>query len=228
MLRKFTATVMIATFAQAYAATPVQSNAVADELNRSFDELNYRLNVEWDQSDPKFMSDTLDNFKKEIIVLQSQGLSSKELVQYTLDKIKDKKSKDEINEILTVISDNQMNSEEARAFTLSKLNSLYSHGASWSGGRVGVHCALVAGVVILILACLEYQIRHIHTTPGETGATGATGDTGPQGPAGEVGPQGPTGDIGPQGPTGDTGLQGPTGDTGPQGPTGDTGPTGPV
>lgn len=203
MLRKFTATLMITTFAQSYAATVVQSTAIADELNKNFDELNYKLNVEWDQSDPAFVNSTLNNFRNEIIALQKQGLSNKELVQYTMEKIKDTKTRNEINEILTVINDSQMNSDEARAFTLSKLNSLYSHGTSWSGGRSGRHCSFVIGVVIVLLACIEYQIYH---NRGETGATGATGL---------------------QGPTGDTGPTGPTGDTGPTGSTGDTGPTGP-
>ncbi|MDD4973734.1 MAG: hypothetical protein PHY93_05255 [Bacteriovorax sp.] len=205
MFKKFTAIFLITAFTQAYAVTPVQQSfALANELNRTFDELNYKLNVEWNQTDSKFFNESVDGFERDVSALQEKGLSNKELVQFTLEKIKDKETQKEITEITKVINDNQMNSDEARAFALSKLNSTYAQGTSWSGSRIGVHVALVLGVIILIVCCLTQH----------------KGKTGPQGPAGPQGPQGPQGDTGPQGP------QGPQGDTGPQGPTGDTGPQG--
>ena len=156
MFKKFTALFLLTAFTHVYAVTPVQQSfAIADALNKSFDELNYKLNVEWDQSDAKFMDAAINNFEKEIGTLQKSGLTNKELVQHTLDKIKDKESRDEINEMTKIINDNQMSPDEARAFAISKLNSTYSHGTSWSGSRMGVHVALILGVIILIVCCTQ-------------------------------------------------------------------------
>lgn len=201
MLKKFTALFLITAFTQVYAVTPVQQSfAIADELNRTFDELNYQLNVEWNQKDSKFFNESIDGFEKQIAALQEQGLTSKELVQYTLEKIKDKETRKEVSEITKVITDSEMSSQEARAFVLSKLNSIYSHGTSWSGSKVGVKVVLLIGIILIIVACTQQE--------------GKEGPPGPQGPQGEPGPQGPQGETGPQGPPGEPGPQGPPGECG--------------
>jgi hypothetical protein len=197
VLKKMTALFLLTAFTQVYAVTPVQQSfALADELNRTFDELNYSLNVEWDQKDATYLDKTLANFEKEITHLQKAGLSKEALIQNTLDKIKDKQSREEIASITKVIHENQMSNEEARAFALSKLNATYAHGASWSGSRMGVHVALLLGVIILIVCCTQHK--------SERGEVGPQGPAGPQGPQGEVGPQGPQGPAGQDGQDGST------------------------
>lgn len=182
MFKKITAMVLLTAFTHVYAITPVQQNfAVSQELNRSFDELNYKLNVEWDQKDSTFMNNAIDDFEKEITTLQSQGLSTEELVQQTLEKIKDKNTSDEINELSKTINENHMTIEDARAFAISKLNSTYARGTSWSGSHRGHHICLILGVVLILSLC---NMR------------GATGPQGPQGPKGDTGPQGPQGPEG--------------------------------
>lgn len=154
MFKKITALFLLTAFTHVYAVTPIQqSKTMADELNRTFDELNYKLNVEWDQKDGSFFDRSVDEFEKEISALQSAGLTSKELVQHALGKIKDKDVFNDINEISNVIDENQMGPEEARAFTISKLGNTYSHGASWSGSRHGNGTAILMGAIIVILVC---------------------------------------------------------------------------
>lgn len=156
MLKKLTALFLLTAFTQVYAITPLQQSvAVAQELNQAYDELNYKLNVEWNQKDKTFFNEAVDNFKKEISTLQHLGLTNKELVLHTLGKIKDKETQTEIDEIVKNINDSQMTNEEALAFTVQKLNSTYSHGASWSGGRVGEHMCEVLIAVILICVCIH-------------------------------------------------------------------------
>lgn len=192
MLKKMTALFLLTAFTQVYAVTPVQQSfALADELNRTFDELNYSLNVEWDQSDANYLDKTLVNFEKEIAHIQKAGLSNEALIQNTLDKIKDKQSREEIAAITKVIQENQMSNEEARAFALSKLNATYAHGTSWSGSRMGVHVALLLGVIILIVCCTQHK--------GEQGPPGEVGPQGPQGPQGEPGQDGQDGKDGKDG-----------------------------
>lgn len=155
MFKKLTALFLLTAFTQVYAVTPIQTaQAISDELNRTFDELNYKLNVEWDQKDTKVFDSVVKNFEKDIAALQAQGVSSKDLVEHALEKIKDKQIQKDMNDLQNIINENQMSDQEARAFVIQKLSSTYSHGASWSGSRMGVHTAVIIGAIILIvIAC---------------------------------------------------------------------------
>lgn len=152
MFKKFFAVLMIISFTNAYAMSPVQrSNEVAKQLNKTFDSLNYKLNVEWNQKDSRFFDATISDFEKEIASLQKDGVTRADLLKFTTGKIKDKQIQKEIVEMSKVIAASQMSNEEARSFIVSKLGSTYSHGASWSGDRAGVATALIVGAVVLIL-----------------------------------------------------------------------------
>lgn len=185
-------------------------------MNRVFDELNYRMNVEWDQADSEYVKGALDDFEKEIADLQKQGLTNQELTQYTLSKIKDKATVDVVNSLSRTINENQMTADEARDFAVSKLNNMYAQGANWSGGRIRAsHVALILGIIALIYCCTQMG--------GDDGRDGQDGTNGTNGQDGATGPQGPQGPAGPQGPVGPQGPQGPAGPQGPQGPAGSGG-----
>lgn len=154
MFKKFTALLLITAFTNVYAITPFEQSR---DLSKTFDSLNYKLNVEWDQKDGTFFDESIAGFEKEIASLQKDGLTKEELVQYTLDKIKDKEIRQEVSELSKIISESQMTNEEARAFTISKLNSTYSHGASWSGSRMGFRTAFIIGAIIVILICMNQE-----------------------------------------------------------------------
>ena len=65
MFKKFTALILITAFTHVYAVTPVQQTfTMADEMDRSFNELNYRVNVEWDQADSKYLTNAMNDFEK--------------------------------------------------------------------------------------------------------------------------------------------------------------------
>lgn len=156
MLRKITALIMLTSFTHAFAMSPVmETSAMSEALGRTFDEMNYSLNVEWDQKDQTFFKGTVDGFEREIQNLQKEGLTNKELIDYTLAKIKDKQTLSDVKEIATAINDSEMSGDEARAFALEKLNGTYSQGASWSGSRHGVKMVLLLGLIILICCSVK-------------------------------------------------------------------------
>jgi uncharacterized membrane protein len=160
MLRKITALLMLTSFTHAFAMSPVQeTSAMSKALERTFDEMNYSLNVEWDQKNQEFFKDKVEGFEKDIQSLQEQGLTNKELVDYTLAKIKDKQTQSDIKEIANVINESNMTSEQARDFVLKKLNGTYSQGTSWSGSRMGVKLVLILGLIILI-CCATRSNNH--------------------------------------------------------------------
>lgn len=156
MLRKFTALLMLTSFTHAFAMTPVQeTSALSKALDQTFNEMNYSLNVEWDQKDQVYFNNTVDGFEKQIKDLQAQGLTNKELIDYTLAKVKDKQIQNDITEISKVINETEMTADQARDFALEKLNSTHSQGASWSGSKKGIKLAIILALIIIIVCATD-------------------------------------------------------------------------
>jgi archaellum biogenesis protein FlaJ (TadC family) len=151
MFKKLTAILLLLAFSQVYAASPMSA-----DLNKSFDELNYKLNVEWNQKDSKFYNETIEGFENEIEVLRSRGLTTKDLFKYITDKIKNQEVQNEINEISKIIDESGMSPADARTFTISKVEDTFSHGASWNG-RIGVKSILVISAIIVVLAISRHH-----------------------------------------------------------------------
>jgi len=152
MLRKFTALLMLTSFTHAFAMTPVQeTSAMAKALEKTFTEMNYSLNVEWDQKDQVYFNNTVDGFEGQVKDLQDQGLTNKELIEFTLAKVKDKQTQKDIAEIAKVISESNMSPDQARDFALEKLSSTQSQGASWSGSRMGIKLVVILALIIIIV-----------------------------------------------------------------------------
>ncbi len=167
MLRKITAVLMLTCFTNAFAMTPVrETSAMSEALSRTFDEMNYALNVEWDQKDQQFFKTVVDGFEGNIKSLQDKGLTNKELIDYTLAKIKDKQTQSDVKEIAAAINDSEMTGDQARAFALEKLNKTHSQGASWSGSRMGIKMVLILGIIILI-CCATHDRDNGDDTPDQ-------------------------------------------------------------
>lgn len=175
MFKKMTAILMVAAMTNAYAVTPVkQSFDQAAELKKTYDELNYKLNVEWDQQDGNFRDNALKSFEQQLASLQKQGLTGQALVNYTMEQMKDKETRDDIIATAKIIHDNKLSSEEARAFALSKVNSMYAQGASWSGSRMRIHAVLMVAAIILIVCALQSH-EDDTLTHGDNGGGGDHG-----------------------------------------------------
>jgi hypothetical protein len=123
----------------------VQAHATAQNgLKAAFDELNYALTVEWDQSNREFYDSQMEQFKTNLASLQEQGLSNQDLVNFTLAQVKDQKMANDLETAFTMISINKMSEKEAQRYVTDIMNKSYSRGASW-GGEV------IVGAIVLIL-----------------------------------------------------------------------------
>lgn len=145
MLKKITALLLILAFNHSFAMAP---KVFTSELNRSFDDLSFKINVEWDQKDAKFFDQSITNFENEIAALQKDGLTPDDLVNHALGKVKDKRVLSDIGRMAKVVEG--MSQDEARAFVISKLNATYSHGTSWNGTRTASIYAIAAIICVLI------------------------------------------------------------------------------
>jgi hypothetical protein len=169
MLKRIFTTVLIIALAQAYAGQMTTAqNALAQEMEKSFDELNYNLNVEWNQTDMVFLEQSMNNFEAQITDLQKKGLTNKELINFTVSRINDKKTQEEVQKIVSVINASNMSSEEARSFAFNQLNNSQSQGANWSGGNLRVRVAFLVAAIVVIAILAEYKNKDEVLTPTPT------------------------------------------------------------
>ena len=147
MLKKFFVGFM------AFAMITVQANAVSNNsLKTAFDELNYSLSVDWDQTDRAFYNAQMEKFTVKVKELQASGLTNAELIEFSLSNIKDANLAKEIRTALTVVQINKMPANEARKLMMDTMSKQYSQGASWSGDGVLLGALVVLVLVVAIAA----------------------------------------------------------------------------
>jgi hypothetical protein len=147
MLKKFLVGFM------AFAIVTVQANAVSNNtLKQAFDELNFALSVEWDQTDRTFYDAQMEKFTGKVKELQAQGLTNAELIEFALSNVKDVNLAKEIQTALTVVQINKMPANEARKLMMDTMSKQYSQGASWSGDGVLLGALVVLVLVVAIAA----------------------------------------------------------------------------
>ena len=118
------------------------------QLKTAFDQLNFSLQVEWDQKDKKFYNKKVGEFHKSLKELQAQGLSNKELLEFIKQNIQDKKLAGDIDDLFSTIQSSKMTGKEARAFALEYVSRNYATGANWLGDASSA--VLLAGLIIAI------------------------------------------------------------------------------
>ena len=128
----------------------VQAHATAQEgLKAAFDELNYALEVEWDQKDKAFHEEQMKKFTATLRDLQSKGLTQSQLVEFAKSEVKNAQVAKDLETALTMIQINKMSSSEANKYIIDTMKKSYSSGASWNGE---VFVYLAVGILIVALA----------------------------------------------------------------------------
>ena len=123
------------------------------QLKQAYDQLNFSLQVEWDQKDQKYYEESLGKFQAKIQGLQDQGMTNEQLFEFVRSNIKDKKMALDIHEMFNSLNESAMTNDEAREFLMEYASENYSTGASWTGG------AVVAGGILAALIVGLYQVR---------------------------------------------------------------------
>lgn len=124
----------------------VQANAATHNgLRSAFDELNYSLNVEWDQADKAFYNKAQEKFASSLRDLRAQGLTNQELINFALAEVKDSKLQRDLEAAFNMVSISKMSQIEAHAYITEVLAKSSTQGASWNGGSA------IAGILVLAL-----------------------------------------------------------------------------
>lgn len=119
-------------------------------LKAAFDELNYSLSVEWNQTDKAFYSAQMKKFSATVKDLQAKGLTNAQLIDFATSEIKDAKIAKEMQTALTMISLQKMSPSDAANYMSESMKRSYSKGANWNGGASIL--LLGAGVLLIVVA----------------------------------------------------------------------------
>lgn len=119
-------------------------------LKAAFDELNYSLNVEWDQKNKDFYSAKMSEFSAVVRDLQAKGLTNAELIDFVKAEVKNEKVARDIQTALTMISIQKMSPNEAAQYMSETMKNAYSQGASWNGDATLL--LLGVGVLAIVIA----------------------------------------------------------------------------
>lgn len=145
MLKKLLAVAILLLSFSTFASAPINQ---MKQLQAAFDQLNFSLQVEWDQKDKKFYNKKVAEFHNEIKKLQKSGMTNEELLEFIKLNIKDKKLAGNIDELFSTIKSSKMTQKEARNFALDYVSRNYATGANWMGEASAA--ILLAGLLIAV------------------------------------------------------------------------------
>ncbi len=131
-------------------------------LKEAFDDLNFSLSVEWDQKDKAFYETQMSKFKTTITELRASGMTNEELLDFTMNNIKDEGLKNDLKQVHAIAMSEKLSDSEIQEMTQEILKRNYSKGASWIGA------VLIAGAaLIVIIAIVTSAIIYDASNPPE-------------------------------------------------------------
>ncbi len=141
----FLALVMLST--ASFASTGVKE-AVQD--------LNYALNVEWDQKDANFYSSQMNLFRERLQSLNLKGHSKKTLIAEALSAAPSSAFKANLEMNLAQVNLDQMSDSEIQNLLVKIANNSSAKGASWNGSAAMVMPALIViGLLVLVVLAVN-------------------------------------------------------------------------
>lgn len=129
------------------------STGTIQELERSMDDYQYALSVEWDQQDQAFYdAKTNEFFAKMGKLISAKGLSQEEILKLVETKSKNKAAIAALKLKISLLAKNA-SAEELAQIVKESAKDLYAEGASWNGEVV---FSVALGIVLV--GALVYSI----------------------------------------------------------------------
>lgn len=140
---------LICTF-QVFATAPAVNFQSA--LKTAYNDLQFSLEVEWDQQDRAQYKSHMDSFRKKVTELQKQGLTNAEMIEFVRRNIKDEARANDLTSLITQIETSNMAPEQATELLTGFMKETYQEGASWTGYYDGYYLLVGALLVLLVIA----------------------------------------------------------------------------
>jgi len=142
--------------------------SVQQGLKAAFDELNYSLNVEWDQKDQNFYKTKVRVFNESVRDLMNNGLTHQDYLTFVKTQVKNERVAKDMETALNIISINKMTSADASKYMIETMEKSYSSGASWNG-RANVYLSI--GVLFIFAAVIAGSTTSYDPGPGPSART---------------------------------------------------------
>jgi len=139
------ALLMIATF------PTVQVQAANLTVESAINQLNYKINVQWDQKDPAFKKAAYQEFTKQIAELQKQGVSNDAIVAALKSKMPDAQTAKDLDTLAAQAKSQGMNSQQVNQLVFQYMQK-QATGASWSDEAT--YAVVAVGVIALVAVIL--------------------------------------------------------------------------
>jgi hypothetical protein len=145
------------TLALSFMIVITQAHAVTGNelgLKNAIDELNYSLNVEWDQTDKNFYNEQMDQFQSKLALLKATGMTNDEMLDFVIQNVKDESLKADLLQVQAIAASEKLSADELKNLSQEVLKRNYNRGSSWIGAVVITGMALIlviATITVLIL-----------------------------------------------------------------------------
>lgn len=131
----------------------VFASAATAELEKSIDEYQYALTVDWDQKDQEaYDAHTQAFFAKMGALIKEQGLTQQDVIALAEKKISNKEALKSL-QVKLALAGEAKNSAELMNILKDVQKDMYAQGASWNGSTV-----ITVGIVVLVVAVVGYAI----------------------------------------------------------------------
>lgn len=137
---------------------PGANASTREGLKQAFDEFNYSLNVEWDQTNQKQYGIIYSQFASQMKELYAQGLTREEMINFLKAETVGSGLGKDLETIMNMVEINKMSEQEAFEFITQSVKQSQAQGASWapSSGKV---ILIVAGVIATLFISYVLLVR---------------------------------------------------------------------
>ncbi|AYF43890.1 MULTISPECIES: hypothetical protein [Halobacteriovorax] len=98
-----------------------------------FEEVEFKLSVEWDQKDQEFYNETVRNFETQLGELRAEGVKPADVLNYLKSNIKDQKVANELSSLVASIDLETMTLEESKSLIQDYVDGMKNTGANYHG-----------------------------------------------------------------------------------------------
>lgn len=140
----------------------VQAHAQTLTVEAAINQLNYKLNVQWDQKDQAFKKEAFQAFTQQIVELQKSGVSADQIVSVLKSKMPDAQTAKDIDTLATQAKIQGMSGEQINKLVFGYMQK-QATGASWSEGAT---YAVVAGGLIVLVAVILLAGGNVYVDNG--------------------------------------------------------------
>lgn len=119
------------------------------EIEKSLDDYNYAMTVEWDQKDAKFFEEKTEAFYEAIRLGMENGVTQNDLLALAESKVKSQQDLAALKLKLTLLSREANSSHELADILKNNSAGFYHRGASWDGETWGTIGWVALGVALL-------------------------------------------------------------------------------